>query len=63
MEELRILTGLDFTYTNNGKGKSTASAIKWAPKPKRKNKGVHSKNNKPDKNIGDKDDEKTIRNF
>lgn len=31
------------------KAKSTALAIKWAPKPKRKNKGVHSKNNKPDK--------------
>lgn len=30
------------------KAKSTSSAS-WTPKPKRKNKGVHSKNNKPAK--------------
>ena len=30
------------------KAKST-SAASWQPKPKRKNKGVHSKNNKPAK--------------
>jgi len=30
------------------KAKVTAAA-KWQPKPKRKNKGVHSKNNRPEK--------------
>ncbi len=29
--------------------KASATVGKWQPKPKRKNKGVHSKNNKPAK--------------
>jgi hypothetical protein len=31
------------------KAKSSTSVGKWQPKAKRKNKGVHSKNNKPAK--------------
>jgi len=31
------------------KAKTTKATATWQPKPKRKNKGVHSKNNKPAK--------------
>ncbi len=30
------------------KAKTTKATALWQPKPKRKNKGVHSKNNKPE---------------